>query len=98
MQASTKGSPSYPGYGYLWWLWGDDRYAANGIFGQLIWIDPGTDLVIVTQSAAPAATSPRQSAASERVGRRRAALRRGDGLRPAAPDKHDESTIKRAIA
>ena len=62
MQASTKGSPSYPGYGYLWWLWGDGRYAANGIFGQLIWIDPSTDLVIVTQSAAPAATSPRQSA------------------------------------
>lgn len=62
MQESTKGSPSYPGYGYLWWLWGDGRYAANGIFGQLIWIDPRDDLVIVTQSAAPAATSPRQSA------------------------------------
>lgn len=31
-------------------------------FGQLIWIDPHDDLVIVTQSAAPAATSPRQLA------------------------------------
>ena len=62
MRESTKGSPSYPGYGYLWWLWGDGRYAANGIFGQLIWIDPHDDLVIVTQSAAPAATSPRRSA------------------------------------
>ncbi|MCY4057736.1 MAG: serine hydrolase, partial [Gammaproteobacteria bacterium] len=60
MRESTRGSPSYPGYGYLWWLWGDGRYAAHGIFGQLIWIDPGNDLVIVTQSAAPAATSPRQ--------------------------------------
>ena len=60
MQESTRGSPSYPGYGYLWWLWDDGPYSANGIFGQLIWIDPANDLVIVTQSAAPAATSPRQ--------------------------------------
>lgn len=62
MQESTRGSPRHPGYGYLWWLWGDGPYLANGIFGQLIWIDPDNDLVIVTQSAAPAATSPRQFA------------------------------------
>lgn len=62
MQESTQGSSSYLGYGYLWWLWGDGPYAAIGIFGQLIWIDPRDDLVIVTQSAAPAATSRRREA------------------------------------
>ena len=59
---STTGSAGNPGYGYLWWLWGDGAYAAIGIFGQLIWIDPRQDVVIVTQSAAPEATSGVQSA------------------------------------
>ena len=59
---STTGSKGNPGYGYLWWLWDGGAYAAIGIFGQLIWIDPRQDVVIVTQSAAPAATSGVQSA------------------------------------
>jgi len=62
MQESTTGSPGHPGYGYLWWLWDGGAYAAIGIFGQLIWIDPRTNIVIVTQSAAPAATSGTQYA------------------------------------
>ena len=58
---STTGSKGNPGYGYLWWLWDTGAYAAIGIFGQLIWIDPRQDVVIVTHSAAPAATSGVQS-------------------------------------
>ena len=58
---STTGSKGNPGYGYLWWLWDAGAYAAIGIFGQLIWIDPRQDVVIVTHSAAPAATSGVQS-------------------------------------
>ena len=62
MLESTTGSPSNPGYGYLWWLWDGTAYAAIGIFGQLIWIDPDNDVVIVTHSASPAATGAVQSA------------------------------------
>ena len=57
MLESTTASPGNPGYGYLWWLWIDGAYAAIGIFGQLIWVDPRNDLVIVIHSAAPHATS-----------------------------------------
>ena len=62
MLESTAGAPSNPGYGYLWWLRDGGAYAAIGIFGQLIWIDPHNDVVIVTHSAAPAATGAIQSA------------------------------------
>jgi CubicO group peptidase (beta-lactamase class C family) len=40
-----------PGYGFQWWILGDGAYAAQGIFGQTIQIDPKDDLVIVTSSA-----------------------------------------------
>lgn len=51
MKASTTPSKGYKGYGYLWWLRSDGSYAAQGIFGQLIWVDPKTETVIVTHSA-----------------------------------------------
>ncbi len=51
MKASTAPSKGYDGYGYLWWLQPDGSYAAQGIFGQLIWIDPKTETIIVTHSA-----------------------------------------------
>lgn len=35
------------GYGYQWWTYDDGSYAAIGIFGQLLYIDPHSDLVIV---------------------------------------------------
>lgn len=60
MQESTMGSPGYSDYGYLWWLWDGGAYAALGVFGQVIWIDPQNSIVIVTHSAAPAATSRAQ--------------------------------------
>ena len=56
IKESTAASPANPGYGYLWWRWGDNAYAAMGIFGQLIWIDPENEVVIVMHSAWPAAT------------------------------------------
>jgi len=51
MQASTTPSASNEAYGYLWWLSTDGVYAARGIFGQLIWINPETETIIVAHSA-----------------------------------------------
>lgn len=39
-QAGTRG------YGYLWWIDPDGSYAALGIFGQLVFVDPVRRLVI----------------------------------------------------
>lgn len=36
------------GYGYFWWTYADGSYAAQGIFGQGIFIDPARRLVIAT--------------------------------------------------
>ncbi len=46
------------GYGYQWWTFADGSYAALGIFGQSMWIDPARKLVVVTLGAWPKATSP----------------------------------------
>ena len=53
MEDSTKASSANQSYGYQWWLGGRryESYAAQGIFGQLIWIDPPTETVVVMQSA-----------------------------------------------
>ena len=45
------------GYGYLWWRSENGSYAAAGIFGQMIYIDPTKDLVIVQIAAWPRASS-----------------------------------------
>ncbi len=44
------------GYGYQWWTNDDGSYAAQGIFGQGIFIDPGRNLVIASNSNWPRAT------------------------------------------
>jgi CubicO group peptidase (beta-lactamase class C family) len=51
------------GYGYLWWTYADGSFAARGIFGQGIFIDPKRKLVIV--SNADWAGGARDPAASE---------------------------------
>lgn len=56
MQASTTASEGSAGYGYLWWLYGDEAYAARGIFGQQIRIVPDKSLVIAVHSNAPGAS------------------------------------------
>ncbi len=44
------------GYGYQWWTLADETFQAQGIFGQLIHIDPKRKLVIAMSSAWPRAT------------------------------------------
>lgn len=43
------------GYGYQWWVNPDGSYRAIGIFGQMIFLDSRSDVVIVTNSAWPEA-------------------------------------------
>lgn len=51
MAESTSPSTGYAGYGYLWWLRDGGAYAAAGIFGQGIYIDPSHNVVIAIHSA-----------------------------------------------
>ena len=46
------------GYGYQWWTNDDGSFAAQGIFGQGIFIDPKRKLVIATNGNWPTATDP----------------------------------------
>ena len=58
-QATTKqadiGSPGH-GYGYQWWTNDDGSFAAQGIFGQGIFIDPKRKLIIASNGNWPTAT------------------------------------------
>ncbi|MCP5182158.1 MAG: serine hydrolase [Pseudomonadales bacterium] len=56
MMRSTTPSRGFDGYGYFWWLKPDDAYAASGIFGQGIYINPGKKVVIALHSARPDAS------------------------------------------
>lgn len=60
-QATTKradiGNPG-KGYGFQWWTYDDGSYAAQGIFGQGIFIDPKRRLVIASNSNWPRASDP----------------------------------------
>jgi CubicO group peptidase (beta-lactamase class C family) len=66
--ATTKradiGSPG-KGYGYQWWTYDDGSFAAQGIFGQGIFIDPKRQLVIASNSNWPKATD-RNTVGSQR--------------------------------
>ena len=55
---STMPSPGYEGYGYLWWLHGNGAFAAAGIFGQGIYINPEERLVVAIHSARENASRP----------------------------------------
>src|SRR3546814_12316845 len=44
------------GYGYQWWTYDDGTFAAQGIFGQGIFIDPARKLVIASNSNWPGAS------------------------------------------
>lgn len=55
MDASISPSPAASHYGYLWWLFDHEAFAAQGIFGQRILIDPELDLVIAVHGNAPSA-------------------------------------------
>jgi CubicO group peptidase (beta-lactamase class C family) len=63
------------GYGYQWWINADGTFQAQGIFGQLIHVDPKRRLVIAISSAWPKATGKELSAArAEFLARIKAAL------------------------
>lgn len=63
------------GYGYQWWVNPDGSFQAQGIFGQMIYIDPPRKLVIVLSGAWPKASDPGLSAVRQAfVERIRAAL------------------------
>jgi len=57
---SIKASKGNRYYGYQWWLSGPPykSYYAQGIFGQMIWIDPPTQTVIAMHSAWDSALTP----------------------------------------
>jgi CubicO group peptidase (beta-lactamase class C family) len=69
---STQVTTTIPGrgYGYQWWTMGGGRFAAIGIHGQLVHIDPARRLVIVMSSAWPDATSQARSDARAELIRR----------------------------
>lgn len=58
------GHPGY-GYGFQWWTYPEGRFAARGIFGQSILIDPAHHMVIATFGAWPKATDQALSAQRE---------------------------------
>jgi CubicO group peptidase (beta-lactamase class C family) len=51
------------GYGYQWWTMPNGRFAALGIFGQSIMVDPAKKLVVVMTGSWPTATGEKLSAA-----------------------------------
>ncbi len=54
------------GYGYMWWIYPDASYAARGIFGQGLFIDPQRQLVIASNGNwAKAASDPEAMAARD---------------------------------
>ena len=58
MAESTTPSDANPGYGYYWWLnQMPNSYSAIGVFGQMIWIDPTEEVVVVTHSMWPHPTA-----------------------------------------
>lgn len=55
------------GYGYLWWTYADGSYAARGIFGQGLFIDPKRRIVIASSADwGGGARDPAADAARER--------------------------------
>jgi CubicO group peptidase (beta-lactamase class C family) len=56
------------GYGYQWWTVNDGSYAAQGIFGQGIFIDPKRRLIIASNSNWPQATDRQGGNQAEKRG------------------------------
>jgi CubicO group peptidase (beta-lactamase class C family) len=51
------------GYGYQWWTRDNGSFAAQGIYGQMINIDPARKLIVVINSAWAVATGQKESGA-----------------------------------
>ena len=67
IQQSTTAAGTHPAYGYQWWLGSDGSFQAQGIFGQAIYIDPGSELVIALNSAWPVAADADYFAARDKL-------------------------------
>ncbi|HRP90553.1 MAG TPA: serine hydrolase [Edaphocola sp.] len=52
-----KSKDNAGGYGYLWWVNPDGSYMAQGIFGQMIYINPKKNIIIAQTAAWPQAGS-----------------------------------------
>ncbi|MEU5883768.1 serine hydrolase [Spirillospora sp. NPDC047279] len=52
VEESTRPSPANKGYGLHWWLDDDGAFSANGLGGQLIYVFPEHDVVIVKSTLA----------------------------------------------
>lgn len=46
MRDSVAPSKGFDGYGYFWWLQGEGRFSALGIFGQQIFVNPALEMVV----------------------------------------------------
>jgi CubicO group peptidase (beta-lactamase class C family) len=57
LQRQEKVDAPDRGYGYLWWTDSDGSYAAIGIFGQMVYVDPSRQLVIAQVASWPHAVS-----------------------------------------
>jgi len=55
-RAHAEVAPGGYGYGYQWWTYPEGRYGAQGIFGQMITVDPASKVVIAMVGAAPKAS------------------------------------------
>lgn len=49
-------------YGYQWWIPAPGTFAALGIFGQAVYVDPSRQLVVAQIAAWPDASGPAYSA------------------------------------
>lgn len=89
MSAATHGQVDGGRYGLGWWVFpggssgSEGSFAALGIFGQSILVDPRRELVVVTLGAWPAATSP--ALVADRAALWEAVRRGVDAAPPASP-------------
>lgn len=56
-KALYQTQPDGSGYGYLWWRTKHEAYAAAGIFGQFLYLNPSKNLVVVQLGAWPKAST-----------------------------------------
>ncbi|HSH26806.1 MAG TPA: META domain-containing protein, partial [Wenzhouxiangella sp.] len=65
---AAAGYDTLPGWSYssMWWVSNDDHgaFAARGVHGQTIWIDPAADMVIVRFASHPVAANAANDATS----------------------------------
>jgi CubicO group peptidase (beta-lactamase class C family) len=80
------------GYGYQWWTWDTGGFAAIGIYGQLVHIDPSRRLVVAISSAWPVATGQAQSDARSAILLRIAAAVDAEKTSVRAPHSSRSST------